>query len=716
MAFPDSMFHNNVVSCGLVGFVIKGDSNLIQANHFWNACGGSEGVEPPGGNPPVISVYMANWGTGRLMDCQFDRDCQLLVENPSSLIVRGNTWHGGHGGIALAAVKRGHVMNNVEITDNMLQCHRPASKFCATITLNESVSEFATSELFPLSHIEGNIYGLMNASVGTRAAASVNLSAPSKVFPDVDLRAQLLAPSVSFAEVSFSVEQPAGQPLVLAPHGWSSPRPGVVRVESGAALPAGSTLRVVASQSGTLPHASMKSDDVSTGSMPARPAPTCEFRREQGRCDGGASTDDTAALNRAMLQCSAQGRPVTIAEGANCTAGPLFLADNTVFRIDGHLQALHRKDWPTEPCGGMAAHRWPPTRGCGDPTDMITVANVNNITITGIGIIHGRGAEWWPGPWYKRGEPDPGILLFVNASRVLVEGVTMMNSPNLHISIGDCNHAGIKSVAADVCGVCEDYTIRHVTIRAPNFELARNTDGIDIAGNRIHIHDVDIANGDDTIQVKSPSKDILVENSTVRTGNGVGIGTAANASIDNVTFRNIVAEDTTFGCHIKFEPPQTGICSNVLFENISIHQTVEAWRRRLPDPDDHAGYAIGIHQSDQGVGDRTAAAKSGAALNGRPVSQVKIANVTYRRIRSQGLFGGSFRCQPGELACSGIRLEDVRLNVSRGGCSFVNTFGENSGEIEPASCRVPQASMKMDDGASGWRRRAVWSPPKLAGK
>ena len=122
-------------------------------------------------------------------------------------------------------------------------------------------------------------------------------------------------------------------------------------------------------------------------------------------------------------------------------------------------------------------------------------------------------------------------------------------------------------------------------------------------------------------------------------------------------------------------------------------------RRRLPDPDDHPGYAIGIHQSDQGVDDKTAAAKGGAALNGRPTSQVKIVNVTYRRIRSQGLFGGSFRCQPGELACSGIRLEDVRLNVSRGGCSFVNTFGENSGEIEPVSCRVP--GMKMDDSASG---------------
>jgi hypothetical protein len=452
-----------------------------------------------------------------------------------------------------------------------------------------------------------------------------------------------------------------------------------------------------------------KTDDAVQASKSV--SPMCELHREQGRrCDGGAGTDDTAALNHALLQCSAQGRPVAIAKDANCTTGPLALPDHSVFRIDGYLQALHRKDWPTKPCGGMVAHRWPPTRGCGNPTDMLTAANINNVTITGTGTIDGRGAEWWPGPWYKRGEPDPGILLFVNTSDVLVEGVTMLNSPNLHISIGDCNHAGIKSVAADVCGSCEDYTIRHITIRAPNFELARNTDGIDIAGRRIHIHDVDIANGDDTIQVKSPSEDVLVENSTVRTGNGVGIGTATHASINNIVFRNIVADDTTFGCHIKFEPPQTGSCSNVLFENISIRQTSEAWRRRLPDPDDHPGYAIGIHQSDQGVDDKTAAANGGTAaaavaLNGRPISQVQIVNVTYRRIRSQGLFGGSFRCQPGELACSGIRLEDVRLNVSRGGCSFANTFGENSGDIEPASCRIPVFVPLKSTDSGGWQRK-----------
>ena len=131
---------------------------------------------------------MANWGTGRVYDCQFDRDCQLLVENPNSLVIRGNTWHGGRGGIALSAVKKDHKMANVHIVDNFLQCHRPASKYCANIRLNETVTTFAATELFPLSIIARNIFGQMNASVGTRAAAAVVLSTASKVFPDVDLR------------------------------------------------------------------------------------------------------------------------------------------------------------------------------------------------------------------------------------------------------------------------------------------------------------------------------------------------------------------------------------------------------------------------------------------------------------------------------------------------------------------------------------------------
>ena len=114
---------------------------------------------------------------------------------------------------------------------------------------------------------------------------------------------------------------------------------------------------------------------------------------------------------------------------------------------------------------------------------------------------------------------------------------------------------------------------------------------------------MDITNGDDSIAIKSPSSNILVENSIVRQGNGFVVGTAASGldgrdqdlfDVHNVTFRNSVAIDTTFACHIKAKPPQHGLLSNVTFENIHVIQFENSTDERIKNGD-HAGYVLGIH-------------------------------------------------------------------------------------------------------------------------
>ena len=45
--------------------------------------------------------------------------------------------------------------------------------------------------------------------------------------------------------------------------------------------------------------------------------------------------------------------------------------------------------------------------------------------------------------------------------------------------------------------------------------------GIDIAAHNVHVSGVDIANGDDSLCVKSPASNVLIENSVVRHGNGL---------------------------------------------------------------------------------------------------------------------------------------------------------------------------------------------------
>eukprot|EP01052_Picozoa_sp_SAG31_P036858 SAG31_NODE_4661_length_3058_cov_2.518756_2_plen_306_part_00 len=280
------------------------------------------------------------------------------------------------------------------------------------------------------------------------------------------------------------------------------------------------------------------------------------------------------------------------------------------------------------------------------------------------------------------------MLSLGNTSNVLLERVTMLNAASFHIDIGDCGaltDGGLPTHGTERCGVCENYTIRYLTIRSPNFEKARNTDGIDIAATNVHLHDCDVSNGDDSICVKSPSSNLLIENSTVRQGNGLVIGTSSDAAIENVTFRNILADDTTFGCHIKFRPDQAGYVKDVVFDNVSVYQSEQAYLRRIVDPNDHAGYAIGIHQDDQGLSDSSSARPPPPPDPGKGVH---VTRITYRRIRSKGLFGGSFLCTAGALACTDITLEDVHLNVSRSGCKFVNVQGQ-SVDVEPRSCHVP---------------------------
>ena len=381
---------------------------------------------------------------------------------------------------------------------------------------------------------------------------------------------------------------------------------------------------------------------------PGRNNGQCRLRNVLNRsCDG--TVDDTLLLQNALHECS--GSSVTISAGAVCTSGPLQLPSHARLVIEGEglLQALHRKDWPRPKAG--------------DPVqDFIVAINAVNVTLTGTGRIDGRGSEWWP----TLLKPDsasgrPRTLLFQHTSRVLLEQLNLTNAAFFHVDIRGGS----------------DYVIRHLRIRSPNFQKAPNTDGIDIAATNVHVYDVDVSNGDDSLCIKSPAHNVLIENSTVAAGNGLVVGTADVSNITNITFRNIFANDTTFGCHIKFKDQQSGLCRDVLFDRITILQTASAYYRRILHFD-HAGYALGIHQQNQGARGRLKASGS----------TVKISNIMFQHIQASGLFAGQFECASGALACENISLAHVHLNSSKKGCVFSNTYGSSS-DVEPASCVPP---------------------------
>jgi len=104
---------------------------------------------------------------------------------------------------------------------------------------------------------------------------------------------------------------------------------------------------------------------------------------------------------------------------------------------------------------------------------------------------------------------------------------------------------------------------------------AFNTDGFDVTGRNVWIHDSEVWNQDDCIAVKDGSEDMLFERITA-SGVGLTIGSIGGGnSVRNITFRDSVMPNTYKGIYLKFRD-SGGSISDVTFENIRI-ENPEQW-------------------------------------------------------------------------------------------------------------------------------------------
>jgi polygalacturonase len=341
-------------------------------------------------------------------------------------------------------------------------------------------------------------------------------------------------------------------------------------------------------------------------------------------CDG--TTDDTLSIQQTISTCN----KVIFPSNQTCLSQPLILRSNTWLYISPNATLKAGKRW--------------------NDTTFISATNSLNITITSEehGKIDGSGKQWWNGSNKTPGRPR--LLVLENCVHVHIEGLTIINPPAWTTSFSGA-----------------DYKLYNITIISPPYKIAPNTDGIDLAVHGAHIKNCVIQNGDDSICMKSPSHNVLVENSIVKQGNGFVIGTSSNANFSNITFRNCTAESTHYGIHIKFKDNQTGQVNNVLFDNINIK--------------DPLFYPIGINMNGQEIdGDQKHMVQS----------SVIVSNITFSNIISTGgLSAGYFNCNPGKLACCGITLSNVHLENTLMGCKLRNVFGRAT-NVSPKSCILQQ--------------------------
>jgi len=296
------------------------------------------------------------------------------------------------------------------------------------------------------------------------------------------------------------------------------------------------------------------------------------------------------------------------------------------------------------------------------------------------GVVNQRGNVWYPSAGALAGNERgrggaggvsaikdalrPVMLSLVGCRRVLLEGATFQNSPAW------CLHPLL----------CEDVTLRRVTVRNPWF--SQNGDGLDLESCRnALIEKCSFDVGDDGICMKSgrdaqgrkrgkPTENVLIRDCIVyHAHGGFVIGSEMSGGV-----RNIVVQDCTFigtdvGLRFKSNRGRGGVVENIFVAGIRM--------TRVPTDAILFDLFYGGGASDEGDAAEPADAGKAKASAIPPVTEATPAfrNIVLRDIVCRGAKRAALLRGLPEMPLQNIRLENIQIDGAATGIEVAEVAG-----------------------------------------
>lgn len=307
---------------------------------------------------------------------------------------------------------------------------------------------------------------------------------------------------------------------------------------------------------------------------------------------GDSMTNNKPAFDKAINVCKKKdGGKIVVPPGIYLVNGPIHLVSNTCIELQKGAKIVfgtNPADYlPVVPTSweGTFLYNYSP---------LIYAYKAKNIAITGEGTIDGNGKDGFS-KWYDLQKPAqqlsrdmnhqgiplsqrqfgkdhylrPQLIQFFECRNILMEGVTIRNSPFWSVHF-------LKS---------ENITARKIKFDAFN----KNNDGFDPEyAKNILIEDVEFNNADDNVAVKAgrdhegrqtatPSENIIIRNCRFKGLHGLVIGSEMSAGVQNVFVENCTYGGyCKRGVYLKSNPDRGGFIKDIYINNVDFGEVEDA--------------------------------------------------------------------------------------------------------------------------------------------
>ncbi|GAB2216063.1 hypothetical protein Droror1_Dr00023830 [Drosera rotundifolia] len=382
--------------------------------------------------------------------------------------------------------------------------------------------------------------------------------------------------------------------------------------------------------------------------------------------DYGAVDDDTVDSSLAFLDawdaaCTSMTNLSTIIVPREAT----FLVCPTAFVGPCNANSIN-----FQILGNIVAPNSPSAWEGLDPSQWLVFKQVTGLSVYGSGIIDGQGSGWWNQSCKYHPhligctKVAPTALKFLSCSEMILSEVSIIDSPQTHVTMAGCNV----------------FQVHGISISSPG--NSPNTDGIHLQRARnVIITNSRIRAGDDCVSIGDYTSNINILNVTCGPGHGISIGSLGRGGnfvrVENINVKDIYLSGTTNGVRIKTWQVGRGYVRRAIFENL--------YFRSVMNP-------IIIDQNYCDV-------KGGCKEEEE--TGVWISEVLYK-----GVYGTSISKTAINLNCSSsvpctdIVLDSIVLWPAKRKMELAsfcnNAYGTTSSLIQPASCLDNSSSTSED--------------------